>query len=160
VSARRGWSLVTVKLVRERAPADAPEGTLHGPGDVARLMHHLTDDEPRETFWCFYLNTRHRVTAAHMVTAGILDASLIHPREVFRGAIVAGAAGVIVAHNHPSGDPTPSPEDRAVTRQLAAAGKTVGIPLLDHIVTAHGGTWRSLSDDGALLDAVARRLKA
>jgi DNA repair protein RadC len=78
------------------------------------------------------------VTRELVVTRGILDASVVHPREVFRAAITESAAAVILVHNHPSGDPTPSPEDRAVTLQLAAAGRTLGIPVLDHVVVGDG----------------------
>jgi DNA repair protein RadC len=73
-----------------------------------------------------------------LVTRGIVDASLVHPREVFRAAVAESASGVILVHNHPSGDPAPSLEDRAVTRQMAAAGKALGIPVLDHVVVGHG----------------------
>ncbi len=73
-----------------------------------------------------------------LVTRGILDASLIHPREVFRLAVGEGAAGVILVHNHPSGDPTPSEEDRVITRQLSKAGRALGIPVLDHVVVGRG----------------------
>jgi DNA repair protein RadC len=81
-----------------------------------------------------------------LVTRGILDASLIHPREVFRPAVGEGAAGVILVHNHPSGDPTPSAEDRAVTRQLAEAGRALGIPVLDHVVVGRG-SYASLAEE-------------
>ncbi len=80
------------------------------------------------------------------MTRGILDASLVHPREVFRLAVGEGAAGVILVHNHPSGDPTPSEEDRLVTRQLADAGRTLAIPVLDHVIVARMG-YSSLGSD-------------
>jgi DNA repair protein RadC len=91
-------------------------------------------DLRQEEFHALLLNTQHRVIRDVLVTRGILDASLIHPREVFRSAIVESAAGIILVHNHPSGDPTPSREDQAVTRQLGEAGKAIGIPVLDHVV--------------------------
>jgi len=92
------------------------------------------------------LNTRHHVVRDVLVTRGILDASLVHPREVFRIAVSEGAAGIILVHNHPSGDPTPSAEDRAVTRQLGAAGRAVGIPVLDHVIVGRG-RYVSLADE-------------
>jgi DNA repair protein RadC len=95
-------------------------------------------DLQQEEFHSLLLNTQHRVIRDVLVTRGILDASLIHPREVFRPAIVESAAGVILVHNHPSGDPTPSREDRAVTRQLAEAGRAIGIPVLDHVILGEG----------------------
>jgi DNA repair protein RadC len=84
-----------------------------------------------------------------LITRGILDASLIHPREVFRPAIVRSAAGIILVHNHPSGDPTPSEEDRAVTKQLVRAGTAVGIPVVDHVVLGDG-RFVSINEYGGL----------
>ena len=109
-------------------------GRIRGPGDVFIRMGPLLRDLQQEEFHALLLNTQHRVIRDVLVTRGILDASLIHPREVFRTAIVESAAGIILVHNHPSGDPTPSREDRAVTRQLGAAGRAIGIPVLDHVV--------------------------
>ena len=112
---------------------------IRGPADVYRRMGPRLRDVPQEEFHAMLLNTRHRVIREVLVTRGILDASLIHPREVFRVAVGEGAAGVILVHNHPSGDPTPSEEDRAVTRQLCAAGRALGIPVLDHVVIGRAG---------------------
>jgi DNA repair protein RadC len=95
-------------------------------------------DVVQEEFHALLLNTRHRVVREVLVTRGILDSALIHPREVFRLAVSEGAAGVILVHNHPSGDPAPSAEDRAVTRQLGEAGRALGIPVLDHVVIGRG----------------------
>lgn len=84
------------------------------------------------------LNTQHAVVREIVVTRGTLDSSLVHPREVFRAAIADNAAAVILVHNHPSGDPTPSAEDRQVTRQLTGAGQLLGIPVVDHVVIGDG----------------------
>jgi DNA repair protein RadC len=84
-----------------------------------------------------------------LITRGILDSSLVHPREVFRAAIAEAAAGIIVVHNHPSGDPTPSAEDRAVTRQLVAAGQLLDVPLHDHVIIA-GDRFTSFAAQGLL----------
>ena len=81
------------------------------------------------------------------MTRGTLNASLISPREVFRLAVVEGAAAVILAHNHPSGDPAPSPDDRAVTRQIAEAERALGIPVLDHVIVGDG-RFASLTEEG------------
>ncbi|HSG08059.1 MAG TPA: DNA repair protein RadC [Longimicrobiales bacterium] len=131
--------LAAMELGR-RGAARTPEidDPIRGPADVFRRMGPRLRDLPQEEFHALLLNTRHRVIREVTVTRGILDASLIHPREVFRVAVVEGAAGVILVHNHPSGDPTPSPEDRAVTRQLAEAGRALGIPVLDHVVVGDG----------------------
>ena len=128
---------IVASLELGRRVAAAPSGAedaIRGPADVFRLIGPRLRDVPQEEFHALLLNTRHRVVREVLVTRGILDASLIHAREVFRAAVCEGAACVILVHNHPSGDPTPSAEDRTVTRQLGAAGRALGIPVLDHVV--------------------------
>ena len=124
---------------------DGDDDLVRGPADVFRRMGPRLRDLPQEEFHALLLNTRHRVVREVLVTKGILDASLIHPREVFRAAVAEGAAGLILVHNHPSGDPMPSAEDRAVTRQLVEAGRLLGIPVLDHVVVGRG-RWRSVME--------------
>ena len=123
------------RAATEVEPTEAP---IRGPADVFRRVGPRLHDALQEEFHALLLNTRHRVLREVFITRGILDASLIHPREVFRVAVGEGAAGVILVHNHPSGDPTPSSEDRAVTRQLSEAGRALGIPVLDHVVIGRG----------------------
>jgi DNA repair protein RadC len=125
------------------------DGRLRGPQQVADLCRKHLEGEPCECFCVAYLNTQHQITHIETITRGILDAALVHPREVFRGAILANAAGLIMFHNHPSGDPTPSLEDRTVTKQIRRAGETVGIPLLDHVVVG-SDSWVSLAESGGL----------
>jgi DNA repair protein RadC len=134
-----------------RAAAEPPDtdDRVRGPGDVFARMGPLMRDLRQEEFHALLLNTQHRVIRDVLVTRGILDASLIHPREVFRVAIVESAAGVILVHNHPSGDPTPSSEDRAVTGQLRAAGEAIGIPILDHVIVGEG-RYVSLGEEGGM----------
>lgn len=120
---------------------------IRGPEDVYRRMAPHLQALEQEEFHALLLNTQHGVIREVLVTRGILDASLIHPREVFRPAIETGAAALILVHNHPSGDPTPSAEDVAVTHQLEAAGRTLGIPVLDHVIVGSGG-WRSVRGAG------------
>lgn len=134
-----------------RAAAESGDSAerIRGPADVWRRVGPALRDLDQEEFHALLLNTQHRVVREVFVTRGILDASLIHPREVFRPAVAAGAAAVILVHNHPSGDPSPSAEDRAVTRQLAGAGRTLGIPVLDHVIVGDG-RWAALSDEGLL----------
>ena len=94
----------------------------------------LATDARQEEFHIVTLDTKNQVVDTHQITVGTLDASLVHPREVFRPAIKDAAAAIILVHNHPSGDPTPSPEDMAVTRRLESAGELLGINVLDHII--------------------------
>lgn len=122
---------------------------VRAPEDVVRLVGPRLRDLDVEEFHILALNSQHEVLRTVLVTRGVLDGSLVHPREVFRPAISEAAAGVILVHNHPSGDPTPSAEDRAVTRQMAAAGEVVGIPVLDHLIIA-GDRWTSCASQGLL----------
>lgn len=139
-----------LELGRRAAAAPGDDGDrIRGPGDIHRRLGALLRDLPQEEFHAVLLNAQHRLLRTVLITRGILDASLIHPREVFRPAIAEGAAAIILVHNHPSGDPTPSAEDRAVTRQLARAGRTLGIPVLDHVVVGDG-CYRALAEDGTL----------
>lgn len=108
------------------------------PADAAIALTALLQDEPSEVFGILCLTTKHRVIAFHEVSRGILDSTLVHPREVFRAALLANAAAIVAGHNHPSGDPSPSPDDVALTRRLAAAGDIMGVPLLDHVIVGDG----------------------
>ncbi len=108
------------------------------PRDVYRRFELRLRDLRQEEFHVLLLNTQNAVMREVMVTRGILDASVVHPREVFAPALSEAAAAVILIHNHPSGDPTPSPADREVTRQLVEAGRLLGIPVRDHVIVGNG----------------------
>jgi DNA repair protein RadC len=110
--------------------------TVRQPQDVFDHFRFLFDDQVRERFVVFWLNSANTVTGFEIVTEGTINGSLVHPREVFRGAIVATSVAIIAAHNHPSGNPEPSSEDVAITKQLVESGKILGIPLQDHIIFA------------------------
>lgn len=112
---------------------------VHGPDDVARRMIPKLRDRRSEVFVLLVLDSRNGVKHESEVTAGTLNASLVHPREVYKCAIDHLAASIIVVHNHPSGNPEPSREDIEITRQLVEAGKIIGIPLHDHIVIGRDG---------------------
>lgn len=102
----------------------------------AQQFAYLAGDAVQEEFHIVTLDTKHKPIRTHKITVGTLDSSLVHPREVFRPAIRDAAAAVLLVHNHPSGDPTPSREDHAVTERLTEAGKLIGIGVLDHIIVA------------------------
>lgn len=123
-----------VRLVKEPDPTQPDPVRICGPKDVFALLHPRASAELVECFYTILLNSQSRVLAMSEVTRGILNSSLVHPREVFRLALVYPCAGIILAHNHPSGDPTPSAEDRLVTRQMMDAGKLLDVPVLDHII--------------------------
>ena len=134
------------RMAREARPLPF---RIRAPADLVRHFGARLRDLEVEEFHVLILNLRHEVTRDVLVSRGLLNASLVHPREVFRAAIAEAAAGVILVHNHPSGDPTPSPEDRQVTEQLADAGRVLGIPVTDHIIVA-GDQYVSFVSQGFL----------
>lgn len=119
-----------------RLMAEAPEERwqIRSPGDAARVLMPALGYLEQEQFAVLYLDTRNRVVAQEMLYKGSLNTSLVRIAEVFRGAVRRNCAALIVAHNHPSGDPNPSPEDVALTRRLIEAGKLLDIEVLDHLV--------------------------
>jgi len=107
------------------------------PRAVAELLLPLYGNRTVEQFGVVLLDTKHRVMRTTVVTVGTLDASIVHPREIFREAAAAGAAAIVVFHNHPSGDPEPSKEDVVLTHRLIAAGVLMGIDVIDHVILAN-----------------------
>jgi DNA repair protein RadC len=124
---------LATRLIQEQRPA-LPR--VRSPEDVAALLSPRMRDLAVEEFHVLALDSQSRVRRDVLVSRGLLNSALVHPREVFRSAIAEAAAGIIVVHNHPSGDPTPSAEDKAVTRQLSEAGKLLDLPLYDHVILA------------------------
>jgi DNA repair protein RadC len=122
---------------------------IKAPSDLFHNYHPLFDHQVRERFIVFWLNTCNKVVGFEIVSEGTLNSSLVHPREVFRGAIVATSASIIVAHNHPSGNPDPSQEDLAITKQLIESGKILGIPVYDHIIFTDS-TFTSFAEKGLM----------
>lgn len=112
---------------------------IRGPDDVVACVGPKLRREQREHFLVLLLNARHEVVARETVSVGSLNASIVHPREVFRPAVVASAAATVLVHNHPSGDPEPSEEDLSITKRLVEAGELLGISVLDHVIVASRG---------------------
>ncbi|SFJ10572.1 DNA repair protein RadC [Paenibacillus sp. UNC496MF] len=123
--------------------------TIRKPADAANLMMEELRYLKQEHFVCLYLNTKNQVILTETLSVGTLNATLVHPREVFRAAIKCSSSSLICLHNHPSGDPTPSPEDISLTRRLAEAGELVGIDVLDHLVIGDN-RFISLKEQGHL----------
>lgn len=124
--------------------------TISTPEDVVELCAPQLRGLDREHFWLLALNTKNQLLKMVEVSVGSLNASIVHPRELFREAVRLSAASVVVMHNHPSGDPTPSSADVQLTRRLAKAGDVLGIELLDHVVIGDGGEHASLRDLGLM----------
>jgi DNA repair protein RadC len=139
-----------IELVREPGVKLAERPRLTDPASCVPVLAQYIGDADREVFVVAMLTIRHRLLGLHTVCVGCLTSTLVHPREVFKPAILAGSAAIVVAHNHPSGDPEPSADDIALTRRLAAAGQLLGIEILDHLVLGEGGHFVSLRHRGAL----------
>lgn len=138
-------------LVQENSQAREPI-TLRTPQDAARLLEPLRC-APEEHFVAIHLNARHEVIGLHEVSHGTLCASLVHPREVFKAALVANSFAILVCHNHPSGSTLiPSSEDLATTKQLLQAGKLLGVSVVDHLIVGFSGKFtifeKLAEDDG------------
>jgi DNA repair protein RadC len=134
-AARSAQVMAAVELGRRTLTrADRHRVQVTGPRAVAELLLPIYGNRPVEQFGVVLLDTKRRVMRTTVVTVGTLDASIVHPREIFREAAATGAAAIVVFHNHPSGDPEPSQEDIALTRRLIAAGVLMGIDVIDHLI--------------------------
>lgn len=132
--------LIAAIEIGKRIAASDTEVRNHitSPGDAAKFLMPRLRHGTHEEFLTILLNTKNRVIKTERIAEGSLTSAVVHPREVFATAIINHAAAILVAHNHPSGDPYPSSEDRHLTTSLEEAGKTLGIPLMDHIVIGDG----------------------
>lgn len=126
-----------IEVVSEKRPAKY-EVTLRTPADAYQVLERYRTRR-REHFFALTLDGSHGITAVRIVAIGTVNRSLVHPREVFRRAIVDNAAAIVVAHNHPSGSLEPSDEDHEVTRRLVQAGQLLGISVLDHLIISRNG---------------------
>jgi DNA repair protein RadC len=126
-------SLYRLQLIREaNYPYDLSQ--LSRSSDAAKFFRPLFAGIDREQMAVAFLDAKHRVIGVGVVSIGSLTASIVHPREVYKPAIVANAAAILICHNHPSGQPEPSPEDHSLTERLTQAGEILGIRLLDHVI--------------------------
>ncbi len=149
-NARAARILAAMELGKRIACASAIEsGHIASPADGAQYLMGRLRNETHEKFLVLLLNTKNRIIKMEQIAEGSLTTAVVHPREVFAPAVVSHAACILVAHNHPSGDPYPSPEDRDLTRALEDAGSILGIPLLDHLVIGDG-SYYSFKEHGDL----------
>ena len=119
--------------------------TVKSPEDIADLLNEYLKGKDRECFVLVALSTRNKVIGIHTVSSGTLDSTIVHPREVFKFAILANAGQIIIGHNHPSGEVEPSGDDIRMTRRLKEAGEILGISLVDHLIVDGEGTSYSLA---------------
>lgn len=148
VSPTRHLSVVRVCLVKER-PVIYGNQKMTAPVQTAEAFRALLPDIDREYFVIFILDGKNRIASCNVVSVGSLNSAIVHPREVFKAAILANGACVILAHNHPSGDPQPSNEDISLTRRLKESGDILGIKVLDHIIVGDD-SYLSFAERGLL----------
>jgi len=141
--------IVNIRMVREGRIQYGPR-SIESAQDAVEIFTQLMEDADRESVWLACLNAKNKIIAFNCVSVGHLTGSLMHPREVFKAAILANASAIIIAHNHPSGDPAPSREDATMTRRLADAGELLSIRVLDHIIIGADGAFYSFKTEGRL----------
>lgn len=150
LASTKAMSLVAAfELGRRSTVLPSAPGRICSPEDVVRRYQPLVRDLKQEEFRIILLDSANHLLADEVITTGILNSSLVHPREVFRRAIAEPAAGIILLHNHPSGNPEPSAEDIQITRQLVEASRIIGIPVHDHIILART-SFTSFAERGLL----------
>ena len=144
-----GISVVRLLMIRE---GSLPYGRnpVRNSSDAARILRSYLAGADREYFVVLLLDAKHRVNGLNVVAIGSLTATIVHPREVFKPAVIMSAASIVVGHNHPSGDSSPSRQDMALTQRLVQAGDLLGIKVLDHIIVGDGA-YISFADRGLIL---------
>ena len=142
-------NIVTLKMVRESSIL-YQNRRIDSPSDAVDLLEPFLADEDREKFIVLCLDTKNQPTTIHTISIGSLNSSLVHPRELFKIAILGNSNAVVLSHNHPSGDPTPSREDIEVTNRLQEAGKILGIEVLDHVIIGSNSRFISLKERGLM----------
>jgi len=138
-----------IAMIKEKSAISVEQKTIRSPRDVFDAVREYLADVDREHFLTLLLNSKNAIVGVNTASIGTLNSSLVHPREVFKAAIIANSAAVILVHCHPSGNPDPSNEDLEITRRLAEAGKILGIEVLDHVIVGEG-CWVSLKERGIL----------
>lgn len=140
--------IVSIRMVKEQSFL-YPNRKISSPEDGKVLFQNLLEDKDKEHFLVACLNTKNEVNSVEIVSIGSLNASIVHPREVFKSAILSNAASILVCHNHPSGHVHPSKEDISITERLREAGMILGIPVIDHIILGENSTY-SFKEEGKL----------
>lgn len=142
-------SSMRVELVKEKWVSYEGPSRIDSSDSAAELLRARIGNSDRENFVTILLDAKNKPVGIHTVSIGTLTAAMVHPREVFKAAIIANAAAIVAGHNHPSGDPTPSREDLEITKRLKEAGELLGIRFLDHLILGESGHL-SMVDRGLL----------
>ena len=143
-------NIYRLKMVKEDT-VEYGDTTIKSPGDIVRFAREVLEMEEmaEENFIVICLNTKNKIAGVHTVSIGSLNSTIVHPREVFKAALLNNASAIVLMHNHPSGDPEPSREDIATTRRLVDAGNILGIKVFDHVVIGDG-RYISLKEQGMM----------
>jgi len=141
--------IVSIQMVREKNLMVEYNEKINSPGTAVTIVKKFLQDKDREYLIVLSLDTKNKVNALSVVSIGSLNSSIVHPREVFKIAILSNAASIIISHNHPSGDTTPSTEDLNITKRLKECGKILGIDLVDHIIIGNE-KYLSFKEEGIL----------
>lgn len=142
-------NIVSVKLIKESSILYKGR-KINSPQDAVNLVNDFVSDCDREMLLLCCLNTKNQPTSISTISIGSLNASIVHPREVFKAAILSNASSIILFHNHPSGDPQESQEDINITKRLYEVGKLVGIDVIDHIIVGDNSKFTSFKEKGIL----------
>ena len=129
------------EISKRRIQSEKPTKKISCAKDVFNLFHEKLKDKKEEHFYILMLSTQNNIIGEQLISKGILDSSIIHPREIFRPAIRNACSKIILIHNHPSGNPEPSVEDLEITKQLTKTGEEIGIKVLDHVIIGDGKFW-------------------
>ena len=142
--------LVSVKLVREKSISYL-QNVISKPHQIAKIFSDLINDSDKEQFVICCLNTKNQPTNISVISIGCLDCTLVHPREVFKVAILSNASAIILGHNHPSGNVEPSVDDKNMTKRICEVGKIHGIKVIDHIIVGYDNNYLSFRESGYIL---------
>lgn len=140
--------IVSLKMVKENSISYSNR-VISSPADSAEIIRDFIEDSDREQMIMCCLDTKNQPTSISIVSIGSLNSAIVHPREVYKTAILSNSSSIIIAHNHPSGNPDPSHEDITLTNRLDEAGKIIGIKLLDHLIIGYGNFY-SFKEEGML----------
>ncbi len=143
---RKRVEVVSIRMVRESSFLYSPRH-ISSPSDALELAKMHLEDRDREEFIIITLDTKNQPTSINMCSRGSINASIVHPREVFKTAVLSNSATILLAHNHPSGNPQPSKEDREITKRLVEAGNILGIKVLDHLIIGHDSYFSFKEDE-------------
>jgi len=144
---RKRINIVSIKQVNEKSIYYTPR-TISNPDDIAKLFSTFIEDSDRKQFIVCCLDTKNQPTDISIVSTGCLNSAIVHPREVFKIALLSNASSIIIGHNHPSGNPEPSHEDKDTTNRLIEVGKIHGIKVLDHIIIGYNNGYLSFKECG------------